>query len=107
MARIWRRLPTLATMPRPSGGSPHLILFAFLLTALVGAGLCVAAIAVPAPAAVAPLVALVCVGAPAFASWGVPGAIMSLRAQRGSGHALMAFRRSLDDLPEVDHPLGL
>lgn len=94
-------------MPSASGRRPHLVLFHFLLTALVGAGLCVAAIAVPAPAAVAPLVAAVCVGAPMFAGWGVPGAIVSLRSQRGSGQTLAAFRRSLDDLPEVDHPLGL
>jgi hypothetical protein len=77
-----------------------------LLTALVGAGLCVAAIAVPAPAAVAPLVAAVCIGAPAFAGWGVPGAVLSLRTQRGAGRELTAFRQSLDALPEVDHPLG-
>ena len=67
--------------------------------------ICAAAILVPAPAAAVPLVALMCVGCPMFASWEVPVAIDSLRARRGQ-KALAMLRRSLDKLPEVEHPLG-
>jgi hypothetical protein len=40
-----------------------------------------------------------------FASWEMPIALASLRAQRGR-EALATFRKSLDKLPEVEHPLG-
>ena len=61
---------------------------------------------VPAPAAAVPLVAVVCVGCPLFATWEVPVAISSLRANRAR-KALARLRESLDQLPEVEHPLGL
>jgi hypothetical protein len=73
-----------------------------LLSSLVT---CTAAILAPAPAAAVPMVALVCVGCPMFASWEMPIALASLRAQRGR-HALATLRKSLDRLPEVEHPLG-
>jgi hypothetical protein len=51
------------------------------------------------------MVALVCVGCPMFATWELPIARASLRAQRGR-RALATLRKSLDQLPEVEHPLG-
>jgi hypothetical protein len=67
---------------------------------------CAAATLTPAPSAVVPLVALICVGCPMFASWEVPPALAALRARRGN-KALAMLRESLDRLPEVEHPLGL
>ena len=52
---------------------------------------------------VVPLVALICVGCPVFASWEVPLALTALRGNK----ALAALRESLDQLPGVEHPLGL
>jgi len=85
---------------------PHLTLLVASLSVLSGLAVCAAAILVPAPAAAVPLVALMCVGCPMFASWEVPVAIESLRARRGR-KALAVLRKSLDKLPEVEHPLGL
>jgi hypothetical protein len=70
------------------------------------AGLCAAAIIAPAPTAVVPLVVLISVGCPIFAVWDVPGAVASLRAEREKGNALATLRRSLERLPETEHPLG-
>jgi hypothetical protein len=90
----------------PAGRSPHLVLLLAVATALASVALCAGAILAPAPSAIVPLVALICVGCPMFASWEVPVAIASLRADRGH-KALAMFRKSLDQLPEVEHPLGL
>ena len=76
------------------------------VTVAVSLATCIAAMLVPAPDAEVPLVAVVCVGCPLFASWEVPVAIASLRANR-SHKALARLRESLDQLPEVEHPLGL
>ena len=46
---------------------------------LMGVGLCSAAILVPAPAAVVPLVAVSCAGLPILAGWRVPMAVEALR----------------------------
>jgi hypothetical protein len=90
----------------PAGRRPHLVLVLAVATVAVSVTLCGAAILARAPSAVVPLVALSCVGCPIFASWEVPGAIASLRADRGR-KALATLRKSLDQLPEVEHPLGL
>ena len=87
----------------PAGRRPHFVLLLAVASALASAALCAAAILAPAPAAVVPLVALICVGCPMFASWEVPVALTALRGNK----ALAALRESLDQLPEVDHPLGL
>jgi hypothetical protein len=84
---------------------PRFSLLVAALAVLSGLATCTAAILAPAPAAAVPVVALVCVGCPMFASWEMPIALASLRAQRGR-QALAALRRSLDRLPEVEHPLG-
>jgi hypothetical protein len=78
------------------------------LVMLMGAGLCAAAILVPAPAAVVPLIALSCVVMPLLAGWRLPGAVSALRGQprRFGELSLAALRRELDRLPETDHPLG-
>lgn len=86
--------------------NPHLTLLVAALSVMSCLAVCTAAILVPAPAAAVPLVALMCVGCPMFASWEVPVAIDSLRARRGH-KALAILRKSLDKLPETEHPLGL
>ena len=90
----------------PAGRQPVLVLLIAAITVAVSLATCVAAMLVPAPAAAVPLVAVVCVGCPLFASWEVPLAIASLRANRADA-ALASLRESLDQLPEVEHPLGL
>ena len=52
-----------------------------------------------------PLVVAICIGCPLFAGWEVPNALAALRANR-AGKALARLRRSLDELPETEHPLG-
>ncbi len=41
-----------------------------------------------------------------FAGWEVPSAVAALRSER-AGRALARLRRTLDELPETEHPLGL
>lgn len=86
----------------------HLVCLTAMLTAVVCSAVCVAAVLAPAPAAVVPLLALVCVGCPMLAAWELPSAIATLRARRASSdaYALATLRRSLDSLPETEHPLG-
>ena len=93
------------TMWRPGAAQPHLVLLAALLTALISAAVCVAAILAPAPGAAIPLVVAICIGCPMFAGWEVPNALAGLRANR-AGKALSKLRRSLAELPETEHPLG-
>src|SRR6059058_4858898 len=78
-----------------------------ILTALICAGLCAAAILVPAPPGVVPLVAVCCIGLPMFAGWQVPSAVSVLRARHERHKALAELRRGLAKLPEIQHPLGL
>jgi hypothetical protein len=94
------------TVWRPARPSqPRLVVLAALLTALISAGVCVAAILAPAPAIAIPLVVAICIGCPMFAGWEVPNALAALRAKRAH-KALARLRRSLDRLPETEHPLG-
>lgn len=86
---------------------PSLVLLAALLTALVSAAVCAAAILTPAPAGVVPLVVLICIGCPMFAASEAPRALASMRADRAARRALVTLRRNLDRLPEIEHPLGL
>lgn len=98
------------SVPAPQRFERHrsrLVVLGLLLTVLACLGLCVAAIVAPAPAPIAPLVAAVCVGGPTFSAWEVPRALASLRAERTGASALSELRRSLDELPEAEHPLGL
>jgi hypothetical protein len=84
---------------------PALTLLVALVTALISAGICTGAILAPAPAVAIPLVVAICIGCPLFAGWEVPSALAALRANR-AGQALSRLRRSLDQLPETEHPLG-
>ncbi len=77
------------------------------LVVMMGVGLCSAAILVPAPAAVVPLIALSCAGLPILAGWRLPVAVEALRRRprRLTELSLAALRRDLDQLPETEHPL--
>ena len=77
--------------------------------ALAGsAALLVAAVLTPAPPLVLPLVAAVCIGCPMAVAWSLPLAIAVIRHSRPEldRSSLKALRRTLDMLPETDHPLG-
>lgn len=83
--------------------------------AIVCAGLLTAATLVPAPPAAVPFLVLVCIGCPVFAAWEIPVAMAVIRGRRANRaahrrqldpEAVGALRRSLDDLPETEHPLG-
>jgi hypothetical protein len=69
------------------------------LTFAACAAVFAAAALVPAPPAVLPLAALICMGCPAVATW-------QLRDD-ACPEPLREMRRRLAELPEVDHPLGL
>jgi hypothetical protein len=83
------------------------------LTALVCGALITAAILVPAPVAVLPLLAGACVGLPMLAAWQlahVHAAVGGLRAALRRRNplderALRELKRSLARLPETAHPL--
>ncbi len=85
---------------------PVLVLLVAAVTALISAATCTGAILAPAPAAAIPLVVAICIGCPMFAGWEVPNALTALRSERAS-QALARLRRTLDALPETEHPLGL
>ena len=84
-----------------------------VVTAIVCGGLITAAILVPAPVPVLPLIALACVGLPMLAAWqlahvhtsvgGIPKAIRRPRPLDES--AVRELKRSLERLPETAHPL--
>ena len=97
--------PELWLATRVAPARARLVLITALLSALVAAGICVAAILARAPVAAAPLVAAICVGCPVFAAWELPGALAALRVNRGE-QALARLRRRLAELPETEHPLG-
>ena len=78
------------------------------VSAACSAGLCVAAVLLHPPLAIVPLVVIACIGCPVFGTWELPDAVAALRQRRAAGkrQTIARFRRSLDRLPEVDHPLG-
>jgi hypothetical protein len=80
------------------------------LTAVICAGLMTAAVLVPAPAVVLPLIVATCIGCPMLAALQVPALATAWRAARASGWApearlLADMRRYLRQLPETQHPL--
>ena len=85
----------------------RLVVLDLLAAVRIGVAVCVAAMVVPPPAAVAPVVAMVCVGGPIFAGWQAPEAVARMRAERFGRHALAELQRRLVELPETEHPLGL
>ena len=101
---------SVAVLPRsPNPALPAITVLVALLTVLASAAVCVAAVLSPAPAAALPLVVAISVGCPMFACWELPAAVASLRVQRAhraAGKALAKLRHGLEQLPEVEHPLG-
>jgi len=97
----------LAVWRTTAPARPRLVVVAALMTSLISAAVCVGAILAPAPAVAIPLIVAICVGCPMFAGWEVPNALAALRASRGAGKALARLRRTLAELPETEHPLGL
>ncbi len=90
--------------------SHGLVLVTALFTVLISVAICALAVLMPAPAPAVPLVVAICVGCPLFAVWDAPVALRAFRTERAgrtAAHALETLRRSLDQLPEVEHPLGL
>ncbi len=81
--------------------------------ALLAGGLLCAAILVPAPAAVLPLLGVVCVGFPMLAAWELArvdsalGGIVAVLRRRApiDERALNDLLRALERLPETVHPL--
>ncbi len=97
---------TFAVRPPAMSAPPGLVLLVAAVTALISAAICTGAILAPAPPPAIPLVLAVCIGCPLFAGWQVPHAIAALRSER-AGRALARLRRTLAELPETEHPLGL
>ena len=94
--------PRLVTRREATGAC-----FLAVVAALCSAGLCAAAVFMHPPVAVIPLLVIVCVGSPVYGTWQLPHSIAALRAGRASHrHAISMFRRSLEQLPETEHPLG-
>ena len=73
---------------------------AVVLMAVACAGLIAAAVLVPAPRAVLPLLMLVCVAGPLASAFELARALAVLREPAAE------LRRDLDRLPETPHPLG-
>jgi len=78
-----------------------LLCFGTALAALISAGLLAAAVLVPAPASVLPLVIPACLFGPMTTAYELARAMTALRDPGA------ALRRELDRLPETQHPLGL
>ncbi|MGZ4229766.1 MAG: hypothetical protein ACXVH3_31585 [Solirubrobacteraceae bacterium] len=77
---------------------------------LLVAGLCVTAIFAHAPAAVVPLISAWCVGCPTIVARQLsrrPAPPCSSAAADEDARVLADLARALDELPEVEHPLGL
>jgi hypothetical protein len=94
----------------PATRQQAIVLCTFVaVTALACAGLLAAAALVPAPPAVLPLLAVVCIGASMVAGHELPAAIAGLRRTRRAPldpRALDTLRGQLEQLPETQHPLG-
>jgi hypothetical protein len=73
-----------------------------VFVALACAALISAAVLVPAPPAVLPLIAIVSVGGPMAVTTELQAGIRALRRQR---RAVAMLRRHLAELPETAHPL--
>lgn len=73
-------------------------------TLVMCAALLTAAALAPAPSLAQPLIVVVCLGFTAAIACQAPD---SLRVVRGSRDARERLRHQLEQLPEVEHPLGL
>lgn len=86
---------------------PRLVLAVAVFAVLVSIGMCAGAVLAPAPPIAVPLVVATCVVSPVFAGWEVPRALRTERIERAERRAVAALRKSLEQLPETEHPLGL
>ena len=85
------------------------------LTAVACAALLCAAVFAQAPPAVLPFLVVMGIACPMAATWPLAGALAVLRASHAINarersayaQAVATMRRTLDELPETDHPLGL
>jgi hypothetical protein len=96
-------------LPRRQQTRPGFVLATALLTVVISVAVCSVAVLTPAPAAVLPLVVVICVVCPILATWEAPVALARFRAERAhraGARAVSRLRRTLDQLPEVEHPLG-
>lgn len=93
-----------STPPPPSRRQAVLGCVMAVVVVLVTAGVLLAAVLVPAPTVVLPLVVIACIGCPMLAAWELRDSIAGLRREP---RAVAKLRRSLDRLPETRHPLGL
>jgi hypothetical protein len=96
----------MASRPLPTRKQAIRLCVVAAATAVTCAGLLVAAALADAPVALLPLIVVLCVGCPMLAAWELPGAVAMLR-RRPEAHAIARLRRTLDRLPETEHPLGL
>ena len=99
-------------MPRPIRTRREAVLTCIFvaLTPVICAGLMTAAVLVPAPPVVLPLIVATCIGCPMLAALQLPALATALRAGRARGWApearlLADMRRYLRQLPETQHPL--
>jgi hypothetical protein len=97
---------TGANYSRRVPAQARLVLAVAVFTVLVSIGVCAGAVLAPAPPMAVPLVVVTCVGSSAFAGWEVPRALRAERIERGKRPAVAAQRKSLEQLPETEHPLG-
>jgi hypothetical protein len=100
----------MMTRPIRNRGQALLTCVFVALTVVICAGLVTAAVLVPAPPAVVPLIVATCIGCPMLAAPELPALVAALRAGRTSGYAqgarlLADMRRYLRQLPETQHPL--
>jgi len=80
------------------------------VTLVICSGLLTAAVLVPAPPAVVPLIVAACIGCPMLAAVQLPALVAALRAGRmrrcaPAARLLADMRRYLRQLPETQHPL--
>jgi len=98
--------PVGSAPPSSASTQPALVLIVAVLATAMSAALCAAAILTPAPAAVVPMVVIICIGCPLLASWQIPDVLANLRARRFAGRAVSQLREALAQLPDTEHPLG-
>jgi hypothetical protein len=95
----------MSPRPLPTRRQAILACVSVALTTLTCAALVSAAVLVPAPAVVVPLLVATCIGCPMRAALELPASIAVLRA--GDARLLADMRQDLRQLPETQHPLDL
>jgi len=101
------RVSRYAPRPMPTGREVILRCLFAAATALMCGSLLAAAVLVPAPPGVLPVVIVASLAMPMVATWQAAVSISARREASLDGRALRELRRQLARLPEVQHPLGL